>query len=100
MTVYENLMVTAMEECAEIQKEISKALRFGINNHHPDEPEITNGGKILIEYQQLRAVINRLIMDGYIKGLEEKDSNLIYKNKLQKIEIFQQYSKEIGTITE
>ena len=45
MTVYENLMVTAMEECAEIQKEISKALRFGINNHHPDEPEITNGGE-------------------------------------------------------
>jgi hypothetical protein len=31
----ERLLIVAMEECAEIQQEISKALRFGTENHHP-----------------------------------------------------------------
>lgn len=100
MTEYENLMVTAMEECAEIQQEISKALRFGKKDHHPDEPEITNEERVMIEYHHLRAVMEMLQMKGYIKGLRGEDSSLVYRNKIDKIELFQQYSREAGTISE
>lgn len=46
----EYLMVVAAEECAEIQENIAKAIRFGVDNHHPDKPETTNGYEILKEF--------------------------------------------------
>lgn len=34
MKEYENLLVTAMEECDELSMAISKALRFGVDGKH------------------------------------------------------------------
>ena len=42
MTHAENLRVVAMEECAELQQAISKALRFGMDSCHPDKPDYSN----------------------------------------------------------
>lgn len=60
MKQHENILVTVSEECAEIQKAVSKALRFGLGNHHPDEPDVTNADDILFEYIQLQALIESL----------------------------------------
>ena len=49
----ENLYVVAMEECAELQQALSKGLRFGMYNHHPDRPYQTNAQEVLQEYYQL-----------------------------------------------
>lgn len=94
----ENLMVVALEECAEIQQEISKALRFGVENHHPDEPFITNGERILKEFHQLRAVIDMLVVERIIPGLPEAEQHQIYRDKMDNIEKWEKYSRSIGQV--
>ena len=94
----ENLMVIALEECAEVQQEISKALRFGVENHHPDEPFITNGERILKEFHQLRAVIDMLVEEKIIHGLPEEEQNQIYYDKVANIEKWEKYSRSIGQV--
>ncbi len=42
MTSNENLLVTLMEECAEVQQAVSKMLRFGADNCDPSTPDISN----------------------------------------------------------
>lgn len=88
----ERLLIVAMEECAEIQQEVSKALRFGTENHHPDEPHITNGERILREYHQLRAVMNLLIMKRVLKGISEAESSRVFREKVESIERWEEYS--------
>lgn len=98
MNYYENMMVVANEECAEVQKEISKALRFGIDNHHPDEPNITNGERILKEFHQLRAVMDMLVIHRIIPALPEEQIHQVYRDKIEAIEKWGKYSEEIGCI--
>lgn len=98
MTREENLMVIAMEECAEIQQEISKALRFGVDNHHPNEPDITNGERILKEFHQLRAVMDMLIINRIIQPISESKQSEIYRDKVSAVEGWQEYSQEIGRV--
>lgn len=94
----ENLMVVAFEECAEIQQEISKALRFGVENHHPDMPNITNGERILREFHQLRAVMDMLVIQRIIPPLSEAEQSQIYRDKVESVEKWEQYSKDIGQV--
>lgn len=96
----EYLMVVASEECAEIQQNISKAIRFGVDNHHPDKPEITNGYEILKEFNQLRAVIDMLVIDRHIPPISEKEANKIYRDKIDAVERWEEYSKSIGKVDE
>lgn len=90
----ERLMIIAMEECAEIQQEISKALRFGVYNHHPNNPYITNGERILREFHQLRAVMDMLIIQRIIPPITETRQHQIYKDKVEAVEKWEQYSKK------
>lgn len=48
-----------MEECGEVQVAIGKAIRFGLDNHHPVTKE-TNRAAILREMRDLRMAISRL----------------------------------------
>ena len=96
----EYLMVVAAEECAEIQENISKAIRWGVSNHHPDKPETTNGYEILKEFNQLRAVIDMLIIGRHIPGISHEEADKIYRDKVAAVEHWQTYSKDIGTVDE
>lgn len=91
----ENLLVVASEECAEIQKEIAKALRFGTDNHHPDEPEKTNGERIIAEFHQLRAVMDMLVIQGILPAMTDSEISAIYRDKVEAVEKWEQYSKHI-----
>lgn len=59
-----NLMVPEItqEECAEVIQAISKVLRFGLNQHHP-ETGVTNIEALAIEVGQLKYMLDRLWSD-------------------------------------
>ena len=63
MNKIENISVTVMEECAEVQQAISKSLRFGYDCCNPLNPEMNNAQDILIEYYQLEAMMELLILN-------------------------------------
>lgn len=88
-------MVVAMEECAEVQQALSKAIRFGADNHHPNEPETTNGYQVLKEFHQLRAVMDMIVSRGYIPNIpDEEVENVIRKENNCKMKIFDIFKHE------
>lgn len=95
----ENLFVTAMEECAELQQAISKLLRFGKNSFHPDDKnKETNEHKLLKEYYQLTTVINMLIENGALSDLSNDEIKVIAKTKQANVKHFQKLSEKLKTI--
>lgn len=59
MTREQYLLVCLMEEAAEIQQLAAKALRFGLDNHHPDstEPNYATLRKELIDFDAVRYML-------------------------------------------
>ena len=98
MTHEEYLLIIANEECAEIQQAISKSLRFGMNNYHPNQPNTTNGYSILEEFTQLRAAIDMLIIERIIPAIPKEDINEIYRNKIDAVKKYERISKNIGIV--
>jgi len=60
MTRYEHLMTILMEEAAEVQQAVSKALRFGLDDKHP-ETGVSNLQQLNVELSQLDALVEMLI---------------------------------------
>lgn len=69
MTRREHLLTIAMEECNEVAQRLSKALRFGENEIQPGQ-EFPNDYRVLIEYNDLIAVLRML-------GLDVRDPQMI-----------------------
>jgi hypothetical protein len=64
MSDYEReLLVCLVEECAEIQKDACKGLRFGLDDHHPELTE-TNRTLIARELGDLLCVLDLLVENG------------------------------------
>lgn len=99
MTVKENLMLVAMEEADEIGKELSKTMRFGANNFHPDKPEETNAIKVLTEFYQLEAMIECLQEMEELPILSDEEIEKIKENKLVKVFKYMEVSKKLGLLT-
>lgn len=70
----EYLYIVAMEECGELIQNISKCIRFGEYNHHPNR-EQSNAFELLTEYYQLQAVIEMLIKGGVFDDILEHFGN-------------------------
>ena len=98
MNSIENLYVVASEECAEIQQCISKILRFGESNHHPDRPGDTNARELLIEYYQLQGIMEMIIDNGVLGHMSEKEIEIIKAKKRCKVSDYAQLSKSLGLI--
>ncbi len=94
----ENLFVIAQEECAEVQQEIAKALRFGLNSHHPSEPETTNRERILTEYYQLQAVMEILMNTTPLGTLPESRISKIKSDKVTNVMKYGCLSEKLGLI--
>jgi hypothetical protein len=96
MTKEEHLLVILIEECAEVQKECSKALRFGLDNwFHGYNNNQTNRTSISLEINDLLGTIDMLIMD--TKTLDKPDQRKI-DHKRNKINYFLDYSSKIGKL--
>ena len=94
----ENLYVVAAEECAEIQQCITKIMRFGESNHHPDKPEETNAHALLTEYYQLQGVMEMIIDHGLIGHMSDAEIEAIKNRKRCKVSDYAQLSKSLGLI--
>ena len=97
MKVNENLLVTAMEECAEVQQAISKCLRFGLDNYNPDT-KVKNKIDVVCEFWQLVAVIEKLQNDGVLPTFSLTAVKQIKEDKLKNVEKYQEMSVGFGTL--
>lgn len=98
MNSIEYLYIVASEECSEMQQCISKILRFGEANHHPDRPQDTNAKELLTEYYQLQCVMEMLIDNGVLCNISENEIKEIKSRKRQKISDYAQLSKSLGLL--
>lgn len=100
MKQLENILVTVSEECAEIQQAVSKSLRFGLDNHHPDNPDVTNADDILYEFIQLQALIESLQEHNKLPKWDDFTVQTIKNNKIKNVVKWQAVSAECGTLQE
>lgn len=98
MKQFENILVTVSEECAEIQQAVSKALRFGLENHHPSNPNVTNADDILSEFIQLQALIESLQQYGKLPTWHNSTVQSMKNDKIRNVAKWQEVSFECGTL--
>lgn len=94
----EYLLVGLSEECSEVAKEISKALRFGLDdcnpNAMPSEVGITNSQKITQEIADFIGSSEMLFLEGIIK----RPNILDIEKKKDKIKKYIKYAESRGTL--
>lgn len=83
------LLEILIEECAEVQKACTKALRFGLDNGYPGS-ETTNAEEISIELGDVEAVVERL---EYLQTLNPTDRRLAVRAKHKKLDKYLQYDE-------
>ena len=87
-----NLLIVAMEECAEIAQACSKAIRFGLETRHTEDDNF-HRTEILIEYYQLQSIIERLQKDGSLPYFSEERIKNIKKSKIEKVQKYYEENK-------
>ena|SRR3990167_11143702 len=96
----EHLLVCLSEECAEVAHEISKALRFGLQEVMPGQP-LTNEERIAREFVDLLAVYEILEMERYLPKIFnfiDFDQDALQKQK--RVYAYMEYARKIGTLEE
>lgn len=93
----EYLLTCLAEEAAEVVQACSKALRFGLEDVHP-EKHISARTVIVAELNDMAAVIEMLIDDGAFTG--PLNNRAAMDAKIAKVEKFMGYSRECGTLIE
>ena len=95
MNKTEHLLTCLIEECAEIQKSAAKALRFGLDDHAPDTPDVTNSDDIAAECNDLLAIIEMLQDANIIPTIQNPQAIQAKKDKVTK---YMEYAKNRGTL--
>ena len=92
MNKKEYLSLVTMEECAELQQALSKSLRFGFDDHHPEKHNQSNEQQVLEEYYQLVAMMEELQRKNIINLLSEEEIKNIKRTKIKKVYQYMEYS--------
>ena len=102
LTTEQYLLTCLMEECAEVSKRCSKAIRFGLDEKQAENFPVeaagsdeTNRERISYELTGLLAVADTLRSWGVIPAWEDVDKKY---NKLVKLQKFMGYSRSVGTL--
>lgn len=91
------LLAQLGEECSEVNKECMKALRFGLDDHNPKDPnKLSNRKKIEQEMHDLITVYNMLCHEGVFEGLTVSSN----PEKVEKIKHYLGVSKSLGILNE
>lgn len=98
MTEIEYLMVTMMEECAEIQQNVSKILRFGPGDRYPADAPMDNIQKLQIEMADLIGTVEMLEERGLKIRTMDMAMVKAIKAKKQKVLGFMVYARARGTL--
>ncbi len=101
MTREEHLLVIIAEECVEIAKNATKALRFGLHNCGPGVPD-TNARLMCMECADLQAVLEMLASSNCMFQLTANsiDMKEAMAAKKAKVERMLGISAELGRLTE
>ena len=91
----EHLLSCLAEECAEVAQRVSKALRFGLDEVQPGQDQ-TNAERIVEEFNDLAAVVNRLSREGVLPWADWSTER--EEEKAAKIERFMAISREQGVL--
>lgn len=99
MNIKEHLLVCLSEECSEIEQDIAKMLRFGIGDINILDPAgPTNVERLLVELNQLMAVVDMCIGQGIIpENWQDKD---VQTKKREKVLEYMKYAFSKGTLSE
>ena len=95
MTRKEHLLTILAEECVEVAKRATKALRFGLDETQPGQG-LTNIQRIMYEMGDLMAVYGML---GEEAEFPDIDMHAAIEAKQAKVEHFLKYSAELGTLS-
>lgn len=99
MNKNQHLLDILSEECAEVIKEVSKALRFGTEDFYPGDPnEETNATLISREFIEAIAVRNMLVEAGVLTIPE--DAYEIGEAKKARVLEYLEYSRKAGMLDE
>jgi len=97
MTRCELLLTQLAEECAEVAKRCSKAVRFSLEERQFENPiekggsKLNNGERISEELNDLVVVAEMLVVERFIPDYIDPAKRLI---KISKVEKFMEYSVE------
>jgi len=97
MNSREYLLVCLIEELSEIQYSASKALRFGLDEGHPDNHS-TNADDIRNELIDLTAVVSLLEASGVIPIISQKELAQKIRAKKAKLLKYSGYSIARGIL--
>ena len=99
MTKIENLLLVSMEEAAELQQNISKAMRFGMHTYCEEyQHKVDNESELLLEFYQLQAMIEHMQDIGILKKIPKEDIEKIKSNKLEKVYKYMDVSKSLDLL--
>ncbi|MEQ1644255.1 MAG: hypothetical protein ABL959_12480 [Pyrinomonadaceae bacterium] len=94
MKAQEYLMICVAEECAEIQQRITKALRFGLYEIQPGQPD-NNLVRIREEFNDLLGVLELVASHGTaLMVIDRKQVDA----KIDKVIKFMEYSEDLGLL--
>jgi predicted nuclease with TOPRIM domain len=86
------------EELSEVQKEISKCLRFSLN-HIPEEYNDTNSNleRLQYEWTDVQAILIMLEREG-INISDIRSSTFNIEKKIRRTDYYMNISKQLGTL--
>lgn len=89
MNKTEYLLSVLTEEGGEVIQAATKAVRFGLDSHHPQR-DTTNETDLLVEFNQMVAVMEMLYKEGIVRRLSPAKESEIRRKKKAMVSSFMQ----------